>query len=90
MFPHRWFTALHSRKSSYCDTFRHSLVCLNHSEDVGFVVYSYNEITGNVIGQYYEKLSEYEKWCLDKLTLNGNLPLNIIDTNVLTKTTSVK
>jgi hypothetical protein len=44
---------------SYCDTFKHSLVCIDRSKNIGIFVYSYNQT--------------------DKLTLNGNLPLNIIE-----------
>ena len=73
---------------SYCSSFQHSLVCVDRTEDVGLVVYSYNEITGNISGESYEKWSEREKWCLDKLTLNGNLPLDVIDINTTTKTLS--
>ena len=75
---------------SYCSSFRHSLVCIDRSEDVGLVVYSYNEITGNISGESYEKWSEREKWCLDKLTLNGNLPLDVIDVSVTSKILSSK
>ena len=76
--------------SSYCASFQHSLVCVDRSKDIGLIVYSYNEITQNISGESYEKWSEREKWCLDKLTLNGNLPLDIIDINVTTDTYSSK
>ena len=36
---------------TYCDTFKHSLVCIDRSKDIGVIVYSYNEKTGNVSGQ---------------------------------------
>ena len=76
---------------AYCDTFKHSLVCIDRSSNIGIVVYSCNELTGNISGQLYENWSDKEKWCLDKLTLNGNLPLDVIDINVITKTsTTVK
>ena len=65
-------------------------MCIDRTVYVGLVVYGYNEITGNISGQCYELWSEREKWCLDKLTLNGNLPLDVIDVVVLTKTTGVK
>ena len=48
-------------------------------------MYSYNEITRNISWQYYKKWSEREKWCLDKLTFNVNLPLDIIEVNVISK-----
>ena len=35
--------------------------------------------TGNISGQVIENWSEREKWCLDKLTLNGNIPLDVIE-----------
>ena len=72
----------------YCNTFVHSLVCIDRTEDVGLLVYSYNEITGKISGESYENWSEREKWCLDKLTLNGNLPLDVIDITSTTIITS--
>jgi hypothetical protein len=59
---------------------------VDRGDDIGLVVYGYNEITGNISGELYEKWSEREKWCLEKLTLNGHLPLDVIDINVTTKT----
>ena len=66
---------------SYCDSFKHSLVCVDRSKDIGIIVHSYNETTRNISGQLVEKWlkDKKEKWCLDKLTLNGNLPLDIIE-----------
>ena len=64
---------------TYCDTFNHSLVCIDRSKNIGVIVYSYNEKTQNISGQVIESWNEREKWCLDKLTLNGNLPLDIIE-----------
>jgi hypothetical protein len=64
---------------SYCDTFKHSLVCIDRTKNIGIIVYSYNQITGNISGQVVEEWTEKEKWCLDKLTLTGNLPLDIIE-----------
>ena len=63
----------------YCSTFKHSLVCVDRSKDIGIIVYSYNEETGNISGQVIENWSQREKWCLDNLTLNGILPLDIIE-----------
>ena len=74
----------------YCNTFVHSLVCIDRTENVGLLVYSYNEITGKISGESYENWSEREKWCLDKLTLNGNLPLDVIDINATTKIISLR
>ena len=72
---------------SYCNSFKHSLVCIDNSKDVAIVVYSYNQITGNISGQEIDNWtkSKKEKWCLDKLTLNGNLPLDIIEVAEVTK-----
>ena len=64
---------------AYCNTFKHSLVCIDRSKDIGICVYSYNQETGNIGGHVVENWQEKEKWCLDKLTLNGNLPLDIIE-----------
>ena len=70
---------------SYCENFKHSLVCIDRSKDIGIIVYTYNQITGNISGNVVEKWNEKEKWCLDKLTLNGNLPLDIIEVTEVTK-----
>ena len=66
---------------TYCDSFKHSLVCVDRSKDITIIVYSYNETTGNISGQLVENWlkKNKEKWCLDNLTLNGNLPLDIIE-----------
>ena len=66
---------------SYCDSFKHSLVCVDRSKDIGIIVHSYNEKTGNISGQIVENWlkDNKEKWCMDKLTLNGNLPLDVIE-----------
>ena len=37
-----------------------------------------------------EKWSEREKWCLEKLTLNGSLPPDVIESAVVSKTFSGK
>ena len=63
---------------SYCDTFKHSLVCIDRTKNIGIIVYSYNQTTGNISDQVIEEWAEREKWCLDILTLSGNLPLDII------------
>jgi len=70
---------------SYCDTFKHSLVCIDRTKNIGIIVYSYNQITGNISGQVVEEWTKKEKWCLDKLTLNGNLPLDIIEVAEVSK-----
>ena len=63
---------------AYCDSFKHSLVCVDRANDIGLVVYSFNEFTKKIIVHVYEKRAEKENWCLEKLTLNGNLPLDVI------------
>ena len=83
-------TSYSSTWKAYCDHLKHSLVCIDRSEDIGVIVYSYNEITRNISGQLLERWSEREKWCLDKLTLNGNLPLDIIETIEVSKIVSEK
>ena len=72
-------TSYTSTWKAYCSAFKHSLVCVDRGQDIGVIVYSYNEITGNISGQLLERWSERENWCLEKLTLNGNLPLDIIE-----------
>merc|ERR1712030_308154 len=66
---------------TYCDSFKHSLLCIDRSKDIGIIVHSYNETTGNISGQVIENWlkNNKEKWCLEKLTLNGNLPLDLIE-----------
>ena len=63
---------------TYCDSFKHSLVSVDRNKDIAIIVYSYNETTQNISGQLVENWTQREKWCLEKLTLNGNLPLDII------------
>ena len=64
---------------TYCDSFKHSLVCVDRSKDIAIIVYSYNETTENISGQVIGNWTQREKWCLEKLTLNGNLPLDVIE-----------
>ena len=45
---------------SYCDTFKHSLVCIDRTKNIGIIVYSYNQITGNISGQVIEEWAEKE------------------------------
>ena len=33
----------------------------------------------NISGQLIKSWNECEKWCLDKRTFNGNLPLDILE-----------
>jgi hypothetical protein len=52
---------------------------VDRSHDVGIIVYSYNEESCIISGQLINSWNEREQWCLDKLTFNGNLPLDIIE-----------
>ena len=81
-------TSYASTWKAYCEHFKQSLVCIDRTEDIGIIVYSFNEITRNISGQLLERWSERENWCLEKLTLNGNLPLDIIETTEVSKTFS--
>ena len=49
------------------------------TQDTALIVYSYNELTQNISGQYISKWSEREMWSLANLTLNGNLPIDLIE-----------
>ena len=84
MYPNRWYTPSHTELYGQPTAIR-SLVCIDRSEDIGVIVNSYNEITKNVSGQVLEKWSEREKWALDKLTANGNLPLDVIEVAEVSK-----
>ena len=54
---------------------------VDRSNDSAIIVYSYNETTGNISGQIVENWMKdnKENWCLDKLTLNGNVLLDLIE-----------
>ena len=78
---------------TYCNSFKHSLVCVDLSANVALIVYSYNELTNKISGQIIENWYDSEnknekrwKYCLSNLTLNGNLPLDIIEASVLSRT----
>ena len=72
----------------YCDSLVHSLVVVDRTQDSAFIVYSYNELTQNISGQYIStcKWSEREIWSLANLTLNGNLPIDLIEVLRVSKT----
>ena len=72
----------------YCSSMEHSLVCIDRVQNIGLIVHTYNELTRNISGHLHEKWSDKEKWCLEKLTLNGKLPLDIIDVNLLNRSLS--
>ena len=72
--------------NAYCDSLVHSLVVVDRTQDTALIVYSYNELTQNISGQYISKWSEREMWSLANLTLNGNLPIDLIDVLRVSKT----
>ena len=72
--------------NAYCDSLVHSLVVVNRTQDTALIVYSYNELTQNISGQYISKWSEREMWSLANLTLNGNLPIDLIELLHVSKT----
>ena len=59
---------------------------VNRTQDTALIVYSYNELTQNISGQYISKWSEREMWSLANLTLNGNLPIDLIEVLQISKT----
>lgn len=64
---------------AYCNTMLHSLVVVDRTRDFGLLVYSYNENTKNISGQFVEKWSEKENWCLSNSTLGAKLPVDVIE-----------
>ena len=72
--------------NTYCDGLVHSLVVVDRTQDTELMVYSYNELTQNISGQYISKWSEREMWSLANLTLNGNLPIDLIELLHVSKT----
>ena len=72
--------------NAYCESLLHSLVVVDRTQDAALIVYSYNELTQNISGQYISKWSEREMWSLANLTLNGNLPINLIEILRVSKT----
>ena len=63
-----------------------SLVVVDRTQDAALIVYSYNELTQNISGQYISKWAEREMWWLANLTLNGNLPIDFIEILRISKT----
>ena len=59
---------------------------MDRTRDVALIVYSYNELTQNISGQCISKWSEREIWSLANLTLNGNLPIDLIEILHISKT----
>ena len=72
--------------NAYCDSLLHSLVVVDRTQNVALIVYSYNELTQNISGQYISKWSEKGMWSLANLTLNGNLPIDLIEILHISKT----
>ena len=73
---------------SYCDSMMHSLVVVDPTRDIGLMVYTYNENTQNISGQFVDKWSEKETWCISNLTLGAKLPIDLIEVTDCVKTTS--
>ena len=71
---------------NYYDNLVHSLVVVDRTHDTALIVYSYNELTQNISGQYISKWSKREMWSLANLTLNGNLPIDLIELLHVSKT----
>ena len=44
--------------NAYCDSLVHSLVVVDSTQDAALIVYSFNELTQNISGQYISKWSE--------------------------------
>ena len=64
---------------AYCDAMLHSLIVIDRTRDVALLVYSYNDVTKDISGQFVEKWSEKEQWCLANLTLAAKLPIDVIE-----------
>ena len=79
---------------AYCDVMLHSLVVIGRTREVGLIVYTYNEMTKNISGQFVEHWSEKERWCLGNLTLGSKLPLDVIEicdrSKIISKTGKTK
>ena len=71
---------------NYCDSLVHTLVVVDRTQDMALIVYSYNELTQNISRQYISKWSKREMWSLANLTLNGNLPIDLIELLHISKT----
>lgn len=71
---------------AYCEILKHSLVVIDRTADIGLLVYSLNEYTRKLSGHVFNNWSKDEMWILLNLTLNGVLPLDVIDVVTTTKT----
>ena len=72
----------------YCNSFIHSLICIDRKEDIGLLVYSLNQVTGKLSGQLINEFEKKWQWVLENLTLNGNIPVDVIDITTLSRTLS--
>lgn len=72
---------------AYCDAMSHSLIVIDRTNDTALLVYSYNDVTKDISGQFVEKWSEKEHWCLANLTLAAELPIDVIELCNRIKTT---
>ena len=71
---------------AYCEILKHSLVVIDRTADIGLLVYSMNEHTKKLSGHVFNNWTKDEMWILLNLTLNGVLPLDVIDVVTTTKT----
>ena len=62
-----------------CDAMLHSLVVVDRTRDVGFIVYTYNEMPKNISGQFVEHRSEKEQWCFSNLALSAKHNVDMIE-----------
>eukprot|EP00116_Pleurobrachia_bachei_P001912 sb/3462174/ len=60
----------------YCNTFNHSLICVEG--DLALLVYTYNEITDKIAGQFIENYERKRLWVLRNNTFNGIIPIDEI------------
>ena len=72
----------------YCECLRHSLIIFHRQADLALLVLSYNDVTKDVSGHLISKWSEKEMWSLVNLTLNGNLPIDVVEVHDSTFTYS--
>ena len=74
---------------AYCHAMLHSLIVIDRTRDVALLVYSYNDVMKDRSGQFVEKWSKKEQWCLANLTLAAKLPIDVIELCDRIKTVSV-
>ena len=74
-------TPYHLTWKVYCECLRHTLVAIHRQADLALLVLSYNDVTKDVSGHLISKWSEKEMWSLVNLTLNGNLPIDVVEVN---------